>query len=327
MLNLPVERRLTGLIDATFTPLHEDGSLHLERIPALVDQLVRDGVAGLYVLGSTGEGASLTGEERMVVADAFVRAARGRLTTVIQVGHNSVAEARQLAAHAQKIGADAISAMPPSYFKPENEEALVASLAEIAGGAPDLPFYYYHIPVLTGVDPNLEQFLRLAGERLPTLAGIKFSDSRLHDLQFCQRFDGGAYDLVFGVDEMLLGAAAYGIRGAVGSTYGFAAPLYLRMLEAFERGDLEQARAEQARSAAMVRVILSTCGKSGLKAMMPLVGVDCGPHRLPQTTAGPREVARMREGLEEIGFFSWGRSSDAAFAPPSESTARASAPA
>jgi N-acetylneuraminate lyase len=306
---LSSDKRLAGLVAATFTPLRADGSLHLERIPDVVDRLERDGVVGLYVLGSTGEGASLTAGERMAVAEAYVEAARGRLRTVIQVGHNSVAEARAFAEHAQRIGADAVSAMPPSYFKPGSVDALVDSLAEIARGAPELPFYYYHIPPLTGVDPDMGEFLDAAAERLPTLAGIKFSDCRLHDLQLCQRHRSGALDVVFGVDEMLLAAVALGVRGAVGSTYGFAAPLYLRVIDAFDRGDLERARSDQALAAEMVRIILRHCGRAGLKAVMSLIGLDCGPYRLPQTTAAPDDVARMARALEAIGFFEWGGAS------------------
>jgi N-acetylneuraminate lyase len=302
---LPSDRRLTGLVAATFTPLRDDGSLHLDRIPAVVDRLARDGVDGLYVLGTTGEGASLTGQERMAVAEAYVAAARGRTRTVVQVGHNSVAEARALAEHAQRIGADAISATPPSYFKPGSVDALVASLAEIARGAPELPFYYYHIPELTGVHPELRGFLDAAAERLPTFAGIKFSDCRLHELQLCLQFHAGALDVLFGVDEMLLGAVVLGVRGAVGATYGFAAPLYRRMLDAYARGDLERARAEQALAAEMVRIILEHCGRPGLKAAMSLAGPDCGPHRLPLTNAAPDAVARMARALEAIGFFGW----------------------
>jgi N-acetylneuraminate lyase len=301
----PSDQRLAGLVAAAFTPLHADGSLNLDLIPALVERMERDGVAGLYVLGSTGEGASLAAGERTAVAEAFVEAARGRMRTIIQVGHNSIAEARAFAEHAQRIGADAISAMPPSYFKPGSVAALVASLAEIARGAPDLPFYYYHIPDATGVHPNMEEFLDAAAAQLPTLAGIKFSDCRLHELLLCLRFGGSAYDVVFGVDEMLLGAVALGVRGAVGSTYGFAAPLYRRMLDAFERGDHERARDDQASAAEMVRIIFRHCGRAGLKAVMPLVGLDCGPYRLPQSTAAPDDVTRMARALEAIGFFEW----------------------
>ena len=126
---------LTGLNPAAFTPLKADGSLNLDAVPALVEHLLRDGVSGLYVCGSTGEGVSLTREERMAVAEAYTAAAARRIPVVVQVGHNSLREARLLAEHAQKIGADAVSATPPMYFKPANTEAVVACLTEVAAGA------------------------------------------------------------------------------------------------------------------------------------------------------------------------------------------------
>ena len=135
--------RREGLIAATYTPLRSNGSLNLDRVPPLVEHLLGDGVGGLYVCGSTGEGVSLTGDERRAVAEAYTAAAAGRVAVIVQVGHNSLAEARSLAEHAQQIGADAISATCPSYFKISTAELLVDCMAEAAAGAPDLPFYYY----------------------------------------------------------------------------------------------------------------------------------------------------------------------------------------
>src|SRR5436190_14860226 len=143
--------------------MRADGSLHLEVVGPMVEQLLRDGISGIYAAGSTGEGVSLTSSERMEVAHAYVQAARGRVPIVIQVGHNSLAEARQLAAHAQRIGAAAISATPPTYFKPETMDALVDCLAEITAGAPGLPFYHYHIPMKTGVGFEMTELLRVGG--------------------------------------------------------------------------------------------------------------------------------------------------------------------
>ena len=304
---LPDERRLTGLVGAAFTPLRPDGSLNLAAIPAIVDRLERDGVVGVYILGSTGEGESLGREERLAVAEAYVRAATGRLATIVQVGHNSLAEARAFASHAQSIGADAISALPPSYFKPASEPVLVRCLASIAEGAPALPFYYYHIPPLTGVDPDMDRFLAEAERHLPTFAGIKFSDQRLHVLDYCLRYGDGKYDIVYGVDEMLLGALAMGVRGAVGSTYSFAAPLYRGVIESFERGDLTTARHLQHLANRMIGTIIDCCGRAGLKAAMSPVGPEFGPYRLPQETVDAAALVRLREELQAIGFFTWGR--------------------
>lgn len=303
--------RLTGLVPAVFTPLREDGSLDLDRIPGIVDHLEQDGVSALYVLGSTGEGVSLSSQERRDVAEAYVQVAGGRLPTVVQVGHNSLAEARQLAEHAQRIGASAISATPPYYFQPESVDVLVACMEEITAAAPELPFYYYHIPVKTRVMLDMVAFLRVGAERLPTLAGLKFSDLKLYELQACQQLQNGRFNVLLGPDEMLLSALAIGTCGAVGTTYNFAAPLYLRVIEAFEQGNLEMARHLQGLAVAMIDIILKHCGRPGFKAMMAVIGQDCGPHRLPHGTARPEDVARMTKALEAIGFFEWGRSKEA----------------
>ena len=172
---------LRGLIAATFTPFRADGALDVKRIKPSIEAVLAQGANGLYVCGSTGEGPLLTTAERQQVAEASVKAARGRVPVVVQVGHNSIEEARELAAHAQRIGADAVSATPPGYFKPDTLESLVDCTARIAAGAPRLPFYYYHIPVLTGVRFDMVGFLRRGGPRIPTLRGIKFSDPSLHE--------------------------------------------------------------------------------------------------------------------------------------------------
>ena len=231
--------RLKGLIAATYTPIHDDGRLNLEPVPAMVDRLIEDGLAGLYVCGSTGEGMSLTGAERKAVAEAFVSAAAGRVPVIVQVGHNSVTEAAELAAHAQQIGADVISATAPGYYKVDSVEMLAACMAQIAASAPDLPFYYYHIPALTGVALDMLSFLRLAGKQIGNLAGIKYTCPTVQEYQACLELDDGRFDILWGCDEMLLSALVVGAQGAVGSTYNIAAPFYRRILDVLHGGGPE----------------------------------------------------------------------------------------
>lgn len=298
---------LDGLIAAVFTPLEDDGSLNLKQVPAVVDHLDADGVEGIYILGSTGEGVSMSREERRRVAEAYVQEAQGRLKTVVQVGHNSLVEATQLAAHAQEIGADAISALPPFYFRPDSVDTVLDCLQEVASGAPELPLYYYHIPGKTGVEVDVEKLCRRGVERLPTLAGVKYSDPNLQAFQRGDLFLNGDLDFLMGVDEMLLSGLTAGMDGAVGSTYNFAAPLYRKIIQEFTDGNVLKARAYQTKAVKMIDVILDTCGRPGLKAMMSVVGVGCGGQRLPQQTARADDVERMENRLDEIGFFEWGR--------------------
>jgi N-acetylneuraminate lyase len=292
--------RLTGLIAATFTPMHPDGSVNLAPVPAMVEGLLRNGITALYVCGSTGEGPSLTTEERERVAEAFVAAAAGRLPVMVQVGHNSVEDARRLAAQA-----DAISAVSPSYFIPEGVTALVETLGRITDAAPDLPFYYYHIPRLSGVSLSPLAFLEAAPARMPSLAGVKFSCRDVEVMQECLAFDGGRFNILFGVDEMLLSGLAAGCDGAVGSTYNFLAPLYHEVMRRFAAGDLAGAQAHQLLAAQMIAVILRRHANAGIKAAMTLAGVPCGPARLPLSPLTDAEIAGMRDELDALGFAEW----------------------
>ena len=296
---------MAGLTAATVTPLDAAGHLQLDQVGSVVDHLVRSGVSGLYVCGSTGEGVSLTDAERQAVAEAYVDAAGGRLPVIVQVGQNSLYAAQELAAHAQAIGADAISATCPSYFKMDHLETLIDAMAFVTASVQDLPFYYYHIPALTGAEFNMVEFLRRAAPRIQNLVGLKFTNPALDQYQQCLELDNGRFNVLWGVDEMLLGALATGATGAVGSTYNIAAPVYLRIINAFQRNDMEQSRHWQSRAIALVRVLASYPFHSALREAMKLLGMDCGPCRLPQRPLTDDEVANLKSKLEAIQFFEW----------------------
>ncbi len=297
------KKKIEGMVAATFTPMDKSGNLDLARIPAMVNRLVRQGVKGIYVCGSTGEGPSLTSKERKILAEAFVQAADKKISVLVHVGHNSTAEAKDLASHAQKIGADYISSVPPSYFKINSVPALVNCLAEIASGAPELPFYYYNIPGLTGVSLDMLEFLKQAEQAIPTLAGIKYTTPLIHEYQACLNFEDKKYDLLYGTDEMLLSALAVGAKGYIGSTYNFMAPLYRQLRANFDKGDLDTAQELQLKSVKIVRIIVKYGGLAAQKMMMKLAGIDCGDVRLPLQPLPTQEQESLKNDLQKIGFF------------------------
>lgn len=295
--------RLQGLIAATYTPISADGQLNLVPIQTMVDGLIDQGIGGLYVGGSTGEGMSLCSDERKRLAAAFVEATAGRIPVIVQVGHNSLAEASALAAHARDCGANAISATCPSYFKINSEEVLVESIANIAAAAPDLPFYYYHIPLLTGSSLNMVKFLRRASILIPNLVGLKYTDTRLHEFQACLELDDGRFDVVWGCDEMLLGALAVGGKAAIGSTYNFMSGIYRQVIQAFGRGDLVAARRNQAWANAVIELIGQFPFHPAVKQIFRMQGIDLGQCRLPQPRLDDEHVASLRQQLDSIRFF------------------------
>ncbi len=298
-------KKLSGLIAATFTPMHADGSLNLDLVPRIVDRLVAHKIGGLYVCGSTGEGPLLTTEERKLVAEVHVKAAAGRIPVVVQVGHASNYEARGLAEHAAAIGADALSALPPTYFKPDSLDMLLACLKEVTAGAPDLPFYYYHIPTLTDVAFNTGDFIRAAPAVIPSFAGLKFSSHFLQEFQASIDQVQGKYQLFFGVDDMCISGYAVGSDGAVGSTYNFMAPIYQKAIAAFDAGDNKEAFALQVEAGRIVALMLSHQKMAGVKATMKFIGLDCGPSRLPLKSLDDAGYNALVAELDEIGFDKW----------------------
>lgn len=301
--------RLSGLIAAPCAPMHADGSINVDVVPAYAAHLRRGGVAGVFVNGTTGESLSLSPQERLALAEAWARVCGPDLKLIVHVGDNALPVSRELAAHARQIGAVAIGAMPPSFFRPA-ASAVAEWCAAVAEAAPDLPFYYYHIPSMTGVPVRMADLFPLAG-RIPSFAGAKFTFEDLMDYQMALEAEGGRFDVLFGRDEMLLAALAVGATGAVGSTYNFMAPVYLRMMEAFARHDLARARRWQARSHALVRILQHAVnGVACNKAILNLCGVEVGSCRVPLSRYASGDLARLRQSLEAIGFFRWNQGRD-----------------
>lgn len=300
---MPIAQPFAGLIAAPFTAFRGDGELDLGRIADQVRLLDESGVRGAFVNGTTGEGLSLSTDERKAVAERWAREAAGRLPVIVHSGHASVADARELTRHAAAIGADAVAVTAPFYFRPAGVNDLVAFLADVAAAAPRLPFYFYDIPSTTGVLLPTAEVLRRAADRIPNLVGVKFSNPDLLTLQECVNLDGGRHRVLFGVDEYLLAAVSLGATGAVGSTYNYAAPVYNRMLTALGAGDVATARREQYQSAKLVRVLIDFGGLRAGKAVMAMLGVDCGPVRPPLRPMTRDEAAGLYERLRELPIF------------------------
>jgi len=297
---------LHGFVAATHTPFHADGSLNLAIVERQAAHLSQQGIRLAFIGGSTGESQSLTVEERRALAARWFEVVRGLdLSIVVHVGSNCLDDSCMLAAQAEQLGAVAISALAPGYFKPRTLSDLIDCCAKVAAAAPATPFYFYDIPSLTGVHVSMPDFLTQAPERIPTLVGLKFSNSDLMAFQLCLRADGGRFDIPYGSDEWILAALALGAQGAVGSTYNFAAPLYHRLLAAFHSGDLEAARGEQFRSVQLVQLLASHGYLGAAKAVMKMLGVDVGPARLPLGNLDETQLRQLRAQLEQLGFFNW----------------------
>lgn len=300
--------KIRGLCAATHTPFNADGELNLAVVEKQAAHLAQRGITSVFIGGTTGESHSTSTAERKALAERWVEVTKANkfdLPVIVHVGSNCLTDAAELAAHAQKIGAASTSMLAPSYFKPANVDMLVECCAKVAKAAPNLPFYFYDIPVLTGVNLNAEEFLSKAPAKIPNLAGIKFTNPDFLQFQLCHRFQGGKFDIPYGNDEYFLGAHAMGARGAVGSTFNFAPGVYQRMMKAAEAGDMKTAADEQFRSVQLVKVVAKRGYMGCAKALMGHLGVPVGPARLPMGNPSPEAVKEMLGELEAIGYFQW----------------------
>lgn len=293
-MTVPTSFRITGLMAAPFAPFAADGTLAPERVSAYAARLKADGVHGVFVNGTTGEGQSLSDDERRCLADAWIREQTAEFPVVIHVGHTALPLACALAAHAQRSGAAAIAAIAPYFFKP-GMDALIEWLAALSAAAPALPLYHYHMPSMSGSTVRMAEFLPAAAKRVPTLTGVKFTHEDLFDFRCATEVCERKFDVVFGRDEILIAGLALGAQGAVGSTYNYAAPLYRRLWQAFAAGDMETARMWQDRAQEMIGILQAHGGGVTVgKALMALRGLDMGPSRLPlQTAVLAPEVAKQ----------------------------------
>lgn len=299
--------RLDHLVAAVHSPFHQDGTIAPEVVAIQAAFLAANGIRSVFLTGTTGECHSLTCDERLALYDAWAEAGPEHGVAVVgHVGGNSIEDARTLARRARDHQFAAISTLPPSYFKPATLDDLIDWCATIAAEAPDLPFYYYDIPSMSGVSFPIEQLLLEAPARISNFAGAKFTNLDLVSYRRSLDVAGNRFDLPWGSDEALLAAVATGARGAVGSTYNWAPRLYLNLIDAFSRGDLEEARRLQSISIAMVDAIATTSFMGTAKALMSRLGVPVGPARSPLTNPSPADVDSLLSRLNDLGFSQWG---------------------
>ena len=297
--------KIEGLIDAPFTPFHANGDVNLEPIPAYAAMLKANGLKGVFINGSSGEGYMLTDEERMLLAEAWVSAAPEGFKVIVHVGSCCVRSSRKLAEHAAKIGAWGIGAMAPPFPKINRVEELVKYIEEIACGAPGLPFYYYHIPAFNGAYLPMVELLEAVDGRVENFAGIKYTFESMYEYNQCRLYKNGKYDMLHGQDETILPCLAMGgARGGIGGTTNYNGRELTGIIDAWKSGDIDLARERQNFSQDVINVICHYRGNIvGGKRIMKLIGLDLGPNRTPFQNMTDAEEAAMKSELDAIDFF------------------------
>ena len=291
--------KLHGVMPALITPFDSDNRVSEPMLRRLVDHYAGIGMHGLYVCGGTGEGILLTVEERKRVTEIVVDEARGRLAVIVHVGAVGTTDAAELAAHAGPAGADAISSVPPFYYR-VSTEAIFQHYSAIAERS-SLPFLLYNMPASTGVTVTPDMMKRFLD--IPTVAGMKFSSYNLFQMRQILELEPGRMTVFSGNDEVFLAALAMGAQGAIGLTLNFMPKLFLDTYSHFQAGRVEAAQQSQFLANRVIGVILQYNSLSAGKEVMRFKGYDCGFGRGPIERLTEEQKRELREQLEATGYF------------------------
>jgi N-acetylneuraminate lyase len=297
--------KINGLIAAPFAPMDESGSLNYDQIPGYASMLQRNGIRGVFVNGTNGEGLEMDMDERMKMAESWVRYRRDNFSIIIHVGHPDLESSCALASHAKNIGADSIGIMMPVNSSSMSLAELCNRLIVTASAVKDLPVYYYHMPPRTKLNFSVYEILKTVSGKIDNLVGVKFTDYNLMDFKLCKHLDNERFDMIYGRDEMLVSALSFGAKAGIGSTYNFLAPLYLSIIDAFREGEMKKAVDLQYES---MKIIDAFAGMGNVhpvaaqKAIMKLVGINCGPIRNVDLRLTQEQIDLLYERLVASGF-------------------------
>ncbi|HAR38328.1 MAG: N-acetylneuraminate lyase [Bacteroidetes bacterium GWD2_45_23] len=297
--------KIKGLIVAPFTPFDKKGEVDFGPIGDYAAMLQKNGLIGVFINGSSGEGYMLTVEERLQLAEKWISVAPEGFKVIVHVGATCIKDSFRMAQHAQAIGAFGIGAMASPFPKAGRVEELVKYCEEIACGAPDLPFYFYHIPALNGVFLPMLPFLKAADGRIPNLAGIKYTYESLYEYNQCMLYENGKFDMLHGQDETILPALVMGgAQGGISGTGSYIGNSLVRVIEEYNNGNLEAAINHQNFAQEVINVIARYRGNivAG-KRIMKLIGIDLGINRTPFQNVSNEEESIIKRELEAISFF------------------------
>ena len=224
---------------------------------------------------------------------------------IVHVGSCCLRESVELARHAAKIGAWGIGAMAPPFPRINRIEELVKYCEQIANAAPQLPFYYYHIPAFNGAFLPMLDLLKAVDGRIPNFAGIKYTYESLYEYNQCRLYDNGKFDMLHGQDETILPSLAQGgAQGGIGGTTNYNGRELVAIINEWKKGNIEAAREHQNFAQEVINVICHYRGNIvGGKRIMKLMGFDLGPNRVPFQNMTAEEERRMKAELEAIDFF------------------------
>lgn len=265
------------IFSAIITPMYENEQVNYSALEEIVEVQIKGGVEGFYCCGSSGEGLLLTLEERKKILETILKQSRGRVPVISHIGTIRTSDVIELARHAKSVGADAVSMIPPYYYKFTMDE-IIGYYETVMQNVPGIKVIVYNIPQFTGIEFSKNNADRLLGN--PGVIGVKFTSQNLYSMErICDAYPEKL--LMNGFDEQFLGALSMGASATIGTTVNLFSPLFLDLRRLYKEGKMKEALKKQKEINLRVEVMCRTNIFAAVKYGWTLRGIDCGNCRAP----------------------------------------------
>lgn len=287
-------KEIKGVIPAMLSVFDEHEEVDVKRTEELVDFLLEKNIGGFYLTGSTGEGFLMTGEERKLVIETVVRRVAGRKPVIVHVGDIGTKKSIDLAKHAYKVGADAISSVPPFYWK-FSEQDIYDYYKDISEATP-LPMIVYNVP-LVGL-MGTELLMKIS--QLENVKGLKFTGKDHDQMSHLKELLGLDFMIYSGCDEMAFSGLAVGTDGIIGSFYNVMPELFIAIDRAVREGELAKGIRLQKIGTEIIFAALKYNYIALMRNMLKWQGVDAGYSRRPFKNYKEDELEAFKQELKVI---------------------------
>ncbi len=289
-------RKFQGVYPALITPIAADGSVDVTALEKLIAFHKRQNTAGFYIGGATGEGLLLTKEQRMILAENACKFAGPDVTKIVHIAAINFEESIELAKHAEAVGADAISAIPPIYFQYGEQE--VFEYYKAIAESVNIPLIIYYTAA-ANTNISLDQFKRLFSVK--NIEGVKWTNMNYYQM-ILLRTACPDITIFNGPDEMLICGLSAGADGGIGSTYNFMLPVYQGIYESYNAGDMAKALELQKKADGIIAVLLRYSVIPGVKVILEEMGIPVGVPAKPMQAISREDREKMLRELREAGL-------------------------
>lgn len=289
--------KFKGIMPALVTPLNEDETINVPVLNDLIEYLISKDADGFYIGGATGEGLALKTEQRMILTEESVKTINGRKPAIIQIAAMNFGDAIDLAKHAEKCGADGISATAPLFFKYDKDDIFnyYKRLAE----STSLPMMIYYNPA-AGFMFDADFAARVF--EIDNVTAIKWTSSDYYGMLRLKDITHGEMNIINGPDEMLLMGLSAGADGGIGTTYNFQLPIIKGVYNSFVSGDMQKAHEYQQKADRIIYALLKNKTIPATKAVLEKMGFAVGNAAFPMKRYTDEQKAQIFEDVCKAGL-------------------------